>query len=363
MKSLSVALADRSYPIRFVHDVASANPLVEEFLADREGPVATVIDATVAEKHPLVCEFLGQLGPVLRVPGGEGSKSLGWMEKGWDFLAQEGIDRTGCLVVVGGGVVGDLGGFLAASWLRGIDFIQIPTTLLAMVDSSVGGKTGINTSAGKNLVGAFHQPRLVVIGNFFLETLPPREFSAGMAEVIKAGMLAEASLFERLEELPPLQPGAAELLEVIQAACAIKARVVAEDEKETAAEGGRALLNLGHTFAHAIEKVAGYGTYLHGEAVAIGLHMAAKFSAETGALPESMVNRVRGLLEKYQLPVTLREPLSTEVLVQAMGKDKKNRGASLRLVLLKSIGEAYTKGGFTPDQLARFWDAFQTPLR
>ncbi|MCH8474818.1 MAG: 3-dehydroquinate synthase [Opitutales bacterium] len=360
MKSLSVALADRSYPICFVHDVASANSLVEKFLANRQGPMATIIDAAVAEEHSSIWKSLGQQGPVLRIPGGEGSKSLGWMEKGWEFFARAGVDRTGCVVVIGGGVIGDLGGFLAASWLRGIDFIQIPTTLLAMVDSSVGGKTGINTPAGKNLVGAFHQPRMVVIGNFFLETLPEREFSAGMAEVIKAGLLADASLFERLEELPCLQPGAPELLEVIRAACAIKARVVAEDEKETAAEGGRALLNLGHTFAHAIEKVAGYGTYLHGEAVAIGLHLAAKFSMEIGVLPESMVDRVRELLEKYQLPIALRQPLPTEALVQAMGKDKKNRGASLRLVLLKSIGEAYTKDGFTPEQLTRFWNTFQS---
>src|SRR6185295_4410937 len=191
------------------------------------------------------------------------------------------LDRGGVLFAVGGGVIGDLGGFAAAAWLRGIEYYQVPTTLLAMVDSSVGGKTGINLASGKNLVGAFHQPRAVFISTGLLSTLPPREFAAGMAEVIKYGLLGDAPLFAQLEEAP-LTIANARLAAVVRQCCALKARIVEADERETAKEGGRALLNLGHTFGHAIENVAGYGEYLHGEAVAIGLCAAARLSQKLG---------------------------------------------------------------------------------
>src|SRR5690606_17551335 len=201
------------------------------------------------------------------------------------------LDRTSALMAVGGGVIGDLAGFAAASYLRGIEFLQVPTTLLAMVDSSVGGKTGITLKAGKTLVGAFHQPQAVFIGTDVLATLPPREFAAGMAEVIKYGLLGDAALLAELER-EPLTVGDGRLAGVIRRCCEIKAGIVAADERETAKDGGRALLNLGHTFGHAVEQVAGYGAYLHGEAVAVGLCAAARLSQKLGYIGDAEVARV-----------------------------------------------------------------------
>ena len=219
----------------------------------------------------------------LEIPSGESSKCFQQLERGCDFLAAERVDRAGAVFAIGGGVTGDLGGFIAASYLRGIDFYQVPTTLLSMVDSSVGGKTGINLKAGKNLVGAFHQPQAVFADVESLQTLPAREFASGMAEVIKHGLLADRELFEILESLdPPLHPGHPSLATIVRRNCGIKAGVVQADETEQAASGGRALLNLGHTFGHAIEAVAGYGEYLHGEAIAIGLVLAVQLSVEQG---------------------------------------------------------------------------------
>jgi 3-dehydroquinate synthase len=264
-----------------------------------------------------------------------------------DFLAEHRMDRTAVLFALGGGVIGDLGGFAAAAFLRGIAFQQVPTTLLAMVDSSVGGKTGINLKAGKNLVGAFHQPSAVYIATGLLATLPPREFAAGMAEVVKTGLLGDAELFARLER-EPLNPASADLAAVIRRCCALKARVVEADERETAKEGGRALLNLGHTFGHAIEQVTGYGAYLHGEAVSIGLAAAARLSQKLGYTGFAETARVEAALSAHALPVRLREPLPLDALLAAMARDKKVRAGALRFVVLRRLGEAATQGGIDP---------------
>ena len=216
---------------------------------------------------------------------------------------------AGALFAVGGGVVGDLAGFAAATYLRGIDYYQVPTTLLAMVDSSVGGKTGVNLKAGKNLAGAFHQPRRVFIATGFLGTLPAREFAAGTAEVIKSALLADRPLFEALENAP-LAAGDRRLPPTIRRCCAIKARLVEADERERADEGGRALLNLGHTFAHAVEQVAGYGSYLHGEAVAVGLCAAARLSSRLGMIGAADAARVESAVSAHGLPTRLRRALA-----------------------------------------------------
>ena len=292
----------------------------------------------------------------MEIPSGEGSKCFSQLEACCDFLAQQRIDRSGALFAVGGGVTGDLAGFAAAAFLRGIDFFQVPTTLLSMVDSSVGGKTGINLRAGKNLVGAFHQPCAVFADVDTLQTLPPREFSAGMAEVIKHGLLADRGLFERLEALTePLSPVHPELGAIVRANCAIKAGVVQADERETAASGGRALLNLGHTFGHAIEAVAGYGQYLHGEAIGIGLVLAARLSEERGSLTSNGVNRIRELIGRYALPVSLRAPLSLNALISAMARDKKVRQGQLKFVALAEIGRAETVMDVSVELVEKLW--------
>jgi 3-dehydroquinate synthase len=268
-----------------------------------------------------------------------------------DFLAANKIDRRAVLVAVGGGVIGDLAGFAAAVYLRGIDFVQVPTTLLSMVDSSVGGKTGLNLAAGKNLVGAFHQPKVVFVATEMLATLPLREFAAGMAEVIKTGLLGDAELFALLER-SPLTMDSPDLAGVVRRCCELKARIVEADERELAQEGGRALLNLGHTFGHAIEQVTGYGGYLHGEAVAVGLCAAARLSAKLGMIGAGDATRVEAVVAAHGLPTRLREPLPLADLVDAMARDKKVRAGGLRFVVLNRLGEAATQSGIAPALVA-----------
>jgi 3-dehydroquinate synthase len=317
--------------------------------------VAIVTDANVARDQADLLAHLGRDIPRIEVDPGETSKSLAVYGRVLDFLAEQRLDRGGLVMAIGGGVVGDLGGFAAASYLRGIDVIQVPTSLLAMVDSSVGGKTGINLAAGKNLVGAFHQPRQVFIGMDTLATLPQRQFAAGMAEVIKNGLLGNASLFEELEAGPPLTASSPSLGSVVLRCCADKARIVKADERELAATGGRALLNLGHTFAHAIERVAGYGSYLHGEAVAVGLVGAARLSVDLGLIDAGVVSRVETVLLKHDLPIRLSRPLEVDALIDAMQRDKKVRAGMPRFVVLKAIGEAETLDGVDVDLVAKTW--------
>jgi 3-dehydroquinate synthase len=352
---LTVRLGERSYPIHFGADLTTE---VRAAIAqlEREGRrVAVLTDRNVAAQQAAALKAMFGGAPMLVTGAGESAKSLAELERVLDFLAENRLDRAGVLVAAGGGVIGDLGGFAAAAWLRGIDFWQVPTTLLAMVDSSVGGKTGVNLKAGKNLAGAFHQPRAVFIATGLLATLPPREFAAGMAEVIKYGLLGDAALFAQLER-EPLTVTSPALAAVVRRCCEIKAAVVESDERELAKEGGRALLNLGHTFGHAIEQAAGYGEYLHGEAVAIGLAAAARLSARLG-LPAGgdEIARVERVLAAHALPAGLREALPLEALMAAMARDKKVRAGAPRFVVLKSPGESATRAGVAPALVESVW--------
>jgi 3-dehydroquinate synthase len=347
VQSLTVNLGERSYPIHFGADVAPAVRAEVNALVAAGRKVAIVTDRNLARTQRDALHAMFGEQPMLVLEPGEETKSLAELGRVLDFLAEQRIDRGGALFAAGGGVIGDLAGFAAASYLRGIAFYQVPTTLLSMVDSSVGGKTGINLKAGKNLVGAFHQPRGVFIGTKLLATLPPREFAAGMAEVIKTGLLGDADLFAQLEKAP-LTVESPELGAVIRRCCALKAGVVEADEHETAREGGRALLNLGHTFGHAIEQVTGYGHYLHGEAVAIGLAAAVRLSQKLGHVNATEVARVDAVLTAHALPVKLREPLPLGPLMAAMARDKKVRAGALRFVVLKSFGNAATQGAVDP---------------
>jgi 3-dehydroquinate synthase len=340
--ALEVRLGTRTYPILFGRDLRSRLAAEAAAVGAAGSRLAAVTDANLERVQAAALD--GMLPGIARVAvePGEKSKSLEGLGRVLDFMAEERLDRRSVLVAVGGGVVGDLAGFAAAAYLRGIAFWQVPTTLLAMVDSSVGGKTGINLAAGKNLVGAFHQPAKVFIDTAFLDTLPPREFAAGMAEVIKYGLIGDADLLAGLER-EPLTVASADLAEVIRRCCAAKARVVEADEFERAAEGGRALLNLGHTFGHAIEQVTGYGAYLHGEAVAVGLAAAARLSRELGLIGASDVGRIDAVLAAHALPTRLRAPLPWTALREAMGRDKKVRAGRLRFVVVESFGVARTR--------------------
>jgi 3-dehydroquinate synthase len=353
--TLHVNLAERGYSICFGSDLTAQIRADVAELHHSGRKVVVITDRAVAAAQAGFLKAAFGDTPRFEVDPGESAKSPQVLAEIWNFLATGRVDRGGVVFAVGGGVVGDLAGFAAASWLRGIDFNQVPTTLLAMVDSSVGGKTGINIAAGKNLVGAFHQPRAVFVSTGLLRTLPPREFAAGMAEVIKYGLLGDADLFAQLERTP-LTVQSGELAEVIRRCCAAKAKIVEADERELAKEGGRALLNLGHTFGHAIEQVAGYGSYLHGEAVAIGLCAAARLSHKLGTLSRQDAERVAAVVAAHQLPTALRAPLKLDDLFSAMARDKKVRAGVLRFVTLNRIGEAVTREG-VPAQLAE--DAFR----
>jgi 3-dehydroquinate synthase len=363
--TFTVELADRSYPIHFGRGLAPTIRAQAEALLEQDRRYVCVSDRTLQALHFAFLEkaALTADGPRRNAPAfleaGEQTKSIESLETLYARFAAAGIDRQGAIFAFGGGVIGDLAGFAAASWLRGVDFYQIPTTLLAMVDSSVGGKNGINTPAGKNLVGAFWQPQAVYIDLDLLHTLPAREFAAGMAEVIKYGLLNDAELFARLEKAGALAAASPELEEIVRRCCAIKAGIVAEDERESAGSGGRALLNLGHTFAHAIEKVAGYGDYLHGEAVAIGLVLAARLSERLGCIGESDTQRITRVLRTNKLPTALRAPLEADALLAAMRQDKKARAGRLRFVTLERIGKAVTADEVPEETVRALWQSVQ----
>lgn len=351
---LKVNLGDRSYPILFGEDLTPQVHAIAAELAFGGRKVAVVTDRNVARMHSKTLKVLFGDAPTLAVAAGEGSKSVAEFGRVLDFLAACGLDRSGVIFAVGGGVVGDLAGFAAASYLRGIDYYQVPTTLLAMVDSSVGGKTGVNLKAGKNLAGAFHQPHGVFIATGFLKTLPAREFAAGAAEVIKTALLGDEGLFAQLEK-SPLSPGDGRLAQTVRRCCEIKAGIVEADERERAGEGGRALLNLGHTFAHAIEQATGYAQYLHGEAVAVGLCAAARLSRRLGMIPEADVARVEAAVAAHALPVRVRSALPIPGLMAAMVRDKKARAGALRFVVLRSIGRAVVLGSVAPEAVESVW--------
>ncbi|MGA3007018.1 MAG: 3-dehydroquinate synthase [Opitutaceae bacterium] len=345
--SLTVNLGARSYPISIGSNLAEEIRIKVAALVGAGRRVAVVTDQNIIDHQFTLLHAMFADVPMHIVAPGEASKSLAEFGRALDFLAAQPMDRSGVLITMGGGVIGDLGGFAAASYLRGIDYLQVPTSLLAMVDSSVGGKTGVNLPLGKNLVGAFHQPRGVFISTNVLATLPPREFSAGMAEVIKYGLLGDAALFSQLE-YAPVSAVSPSLPTIIHRCCALKGRIVELDEHEVAKNGGRALLNLGHTFGHAIEQVTGYGAYLHGEAVAVGLCAAARLSHKLGGITAADVSRIEAVVAAHALPVRLRSPLPLGELQAAMARDKKVRAGMPRFVVLKKIGSATTQDSVSP---------------
>ena len=353
-----VDLAGGAYDVVIGRGLLSrAGSLLARVLPQRR--VIIVTDRIVAGlhldtlKHGL--ENAGFVTGMVEIEPGEASKSIeGWAEL-VDHLLGRGVERRTAILALGGGVVGDLAGFAAATTLRGLPFVQVPTTLLAQVDSSVGGKTGINTRHGKNLIGAFHQPRIVLADTDVLATLPPRELRAGYAEIVKAGLIGDAAFYEWCEVHGAGVVGGdrAAQAEAIRQACAFKAAVVGDDEREERASDGRALLNLGHTFAHALEAEVGYGgELLHGEAVAIGLGLAFSLSARLGYCPPEEGLRVRAHLEQIGLPTDLRmlnRVFSAERLIGHMRRDKKMRDGALNFVLVEGIGHAFTTRDVPPD--------------
>lgn len=350
-RQLDVALAERSYPIWIGAGLLAEPARWRSAIRGRH--VLVVSNETVAPLYlqTVLAGLDGLAVASVVLPDGEQYKTLAHCAEVLDALAALKANRDACVIALGGGVIGDLAGFAAASWMRGIDFLQMPTTLLAQVDSSVGGKTGVNLPAGKNLVGAFHQPRGVVIDTDTLRTLPAREYRSGLAEVIKYGAIGDAEFFAWLEQqAAALVAGEAEVVaEAIARSCAHKAGVVARDERE---DGERALLNFGHTFGHALETDAGYGTLLHGEAVAIGMLLAAQLSADLGRAPAADAERLQRLLEAMGLPVTLPPGSDAEALLQLMYLDKKNLSGHLRLILWRGIGAAEIVPG-VPDAAIR----------
>jgi 3-dehydroquinate synthase len=344
---IEVGLGARLYPIRvgsgLLSDAAHWRNAMRE--AVRGKHVLIVSDENVAPLYAARVEYLLQRDGArlhiakLTLPAGEAHKNLEAVSRVFDALAQLGATRDAYLIALGGGVVGDITGFAAACWMRGVDFIQMPTTVLAMVDSSVGGKTGVDLPQGKNLIGAFHQPRAVIADLNTLATLPARELRAGFAEVIKTACIGDADFFAWLESNADalLERDADALTRAIVACCRFKAGVVERDERET---GERALLNFGHTFGHAIETESGYGNLLHGEAVAIGMLLAARLSVQLGMSNDADMQRLRALLQKFGLPTELPAHLQAGALLDRMRLDKKNRAGALRLILWRGIGHA-----------------------
>jgi 3-dehydroquinate synthase len=340
---LKVGLAGRSYDILIGKGAFQSAASALRALTAK--PSAVVADETVLKLHGGSLEAVFSDVPLVTLPSGEAAKSFAEYERVSEALLSTGIERGGSVVAFGGGVTGDLAGFCAATLRRGCKLVMVPTTLLSQVDSSVGGKTAINTKAGKNLLGAFHQPSLVVIDTDFLATLPPRELLAGYAEVVKYAVLGDPSFFGWLGEnhFRVLACEEAPLRHVITVSCRMKAEIVAEDEREA---GRRALLNLGHTFGHAVEAEAGYGgDVLHGEAVALGMAMAARFSAAQGLMEETEAQIVERHLAAAGLPTRLAAPpnlaASPEALLGHMRQDKKVEDGALTLILLRGIGEAF----------------------
>ena len=360
-KALAVYRPPRRLPVRTsagIYDVVvgegllrRAGALLAPVLPQRR--VVVVSDSIVAALHgTALAAGLAEAGfehTMLEVRPGEASKSLAVFGDVADRLLATGAERRTAVLALGGGVVGDLAGFVAATALRGLPFVQLPTTLLAQVDSSVGGKTGINTSRGKNLLGAFLPPRMVIADTSTLATLPPREKRAGYAEIVKAGLIGDAGFYRwcEAEGARVVADDGDAQAEAVLRACAFKAAVVGDDEREERADGGRALLNLGHTFGHAIEAECGYGAVLHGEAVAVGLGLALRLSAALGHCDAGLAGRVEGHLAALGLPAELsmlNRRFSAARLIGLMQRDKKMRDGKLRFVLVRGIGEAFTAG-------------------
>ncbi len=351
VRRLRVGLAQRAYDIHIGDGLLAAlSPL-----AGLQGrSVRLLTDRNVAGRYlsPALEALQLSAEQALVIEAGEPSKSWATAEQVLDWMLGQKLARDAVLVALGGGVIGDLAGFCASIYQRGIGFVQVPTTLLAMVDSSVGGKTGINHTRGKNLIGAFHQPLAVIADTALLRTLPQRELAAGVAEIIKYGLLADAAFFESLEAgglEQLLSLDGAVTASVVERCCAIKAGIVAADEFET--NGQRALLNLGHTFGHAVETFTGYHAWLHGEAVGLGLVMAADLSARLGWITRADAERCRSLVARAGLPTRPPAGMQPEDFRRLMAGDKKVAAGQLRFVLLKAIGEAVLTAGFDDAKL------------
>lgn len=357
MHTLNVDLGDRSYPIYIGQGLLDQPDLLRKHIPGKS--VLVVTNTTVG---PLYRARLDKALDGLKVqtvvlPDGEAYKSIESLQLIWDALIEGRFDRNTTLIALGGGVIGDITGFAAASYQRGVHFIQIPTTLLAQVDSSVGGKTGINHPGGKNMIGAFWQPLAVIADTDTLNTLPDRELSAGLAEVIKYGLIYDEPFLgwieNNIEALRAREPAA--LAYAIQRSCEVKAEVVSQDEREG---GLRAILNLGHTFGHAIENASGYGNWLHGEAVGAGMCMAARLSEMEGWISSADVARTRAIIERAGLPCHAPDTMTSETFQHLMGIDKKVLDGKLRLVLLKPLGKAIVTGDFSASNLRACLDEF-----
>ncbi len=356
MHSLIVALGERSYPIYIGCDLFNQANLYLPHIRGQQ--VCIVTNETIAPlylqqmKHHLQNFSVS----VVILPDGEAHKNLTTLNTIFTNLLSEKHKRTTTLIALGGGVVGDMTGFAAACYQRGVNFIQMPTTLLSMVDSSVGGKTGVNHAMGKNMIGAFYQPQVVIADIAMLRSLPKREISAGLAEVIKYGLICDYDFFVWLEQnIEKLMDGDLEALSyAVLRSCENKAKVVAQDEHE---EGLRAILNLGHTFGHAIETAQGYGNWLHGEAVAAGIVMAVDLSMRRGDIAADDFKRVVNLLKKAALPIKAPEDMTPEQFVALMGVDKKVLDGRLRLVLLEAMGKAIVTSDIDVDLLMQTFSA------
>ncbi len=350
--SLEVDLGERSYPIRIGQQILGQGELIEPHI--HGGSALIVSNDTVAPLYlDTVRQVLDSSGirhDQIVLDDGEQFKTMASIESIIDLLLQNHHDRRTTIIALGGGVIGDIAGFAAAIYQRGVNFIQLPTTLLSQVDSSVGGKTGVNHPLGKNMIGAFYQPQCVLIDIDTLNTLPPRELSAGLAEVVKYGLIHDAGFFAWLEQnIDGLMARDAELLaQAVLVSCQTKARVVELDERES---GLRAILNLGHTFGHAIETVMGYGNWLHGEAVAAGMVMALDLSRREGLIDASVGERAVALLERAALPVAPPAEISAEQFLEVMAVDKKTIDGKINLVLLRALGDAFVTSDYDPAKL------------
>ena len=354
METIHVSLGDRGYPIILGEGAIGQLPAV---LAERieSQRIALVTDSNVAPLYSgAVTELIEEAGgePTLCVvPAGEEHKRLAAIDDLCGQFIEAGLDRGSLVIALGGGVLGDIAGFAAAAYMRGVPHIQIPTTLVAQVDSSVGGKTGVNHALAKNIIGAFHQPAAVIADTTFLKSLPPRELRAGLAEVIKHGIIADAGLFTYMEEEAEriLEKDLDALLLPVRRSCEIKAQVVEADEREG---GLRAILNYGHTFGHGIEAASNYTTFLHGEAVALGMHAAGCLSWILGLVDDAFVDRQQKCLEAYGLPTQWPE-IPVEEVLAAMKRDKKSRGGTLRFVVADRIGHVTQRTDVSEEQARR----------
>jgi 3-dehydroquinate synthase len=344
MHTLTVSLAQRSYPIHIGENALAQ--LVHLPCLSAASSIVLVSNPTVLALYGVQVNALLALQQknviTVVLPDGEAYKTATQLDQIYAAMLQARCDRRAVIVALGGGVIGDVAGYAAATYMRGIAFVQVPTTLLSQVDSSVGGKTAVNHALGKNMVGAFYQPQAVLADAGVLRTLPAREVAAGLAEVIKYGCIVDAAFFDWLAaNMPALNAlDAAAIARAVQRSCSIKTEVVAQDEFEDAAKGVRALLNFGHTFGHAFETVLGYGTWLHGEAVGYGMVCAAQLSCELGLLSQNDVARIRALVEAAHLPTRWPAAVSADAALAAMKIDKKTDGGTLKFIVLTSLGQS-----------------------